>query len=82
MNRFAVFSGSYNLQIGGVADFKESYPTKADAKKKAEEIARDNFFVSWIQIFDKVTDEFSTYSVVDRKLKKRNHSCNTSNFRT
>ncbi|WP_444902558.1 hypothetical protein ACJJIG_10640 [Microbulbifer sp. SSSA007] len=71
MDRFAIFYGSYNLQMGGAKDFKESHPNKEEARKRAEEIAKENFFASWVQIFDKVTDELTIYSVVDGELKER-----------
>lgn len=74
MNRFVIFNGNYNLQMGGAKDFKGSYPTKVEAKTIAKKIAKENFFISWIQIFDKITDEYTSYSVVGGELKERNCS--------
>ncbi|MFA0812441.1 hypothetical protein [Microbulbifer epialgicus] len=71
MNRFAIFSGTYNLLMGGAKDFKESRPTKEAAIKGAQDIAKTETFVRWVQIFDKKTEELTTYSVVDGELKKR-----------
>ncbi|WP_444884676.1 hypothetical protein [Microbulbifer sp. PSTR4-B] len=70
LNRFAVFSGTYNLMMGGAKDFKESLPTKQAAEEMAKEIARSEFFTSWVQIFDKVTDQITTYRIVDGELKQ------------
>ncbi|WP_444922672.1 hypothetical protein ACJJH9_00175 (plasmid) [Microbulbifer sp. DLAB2-AF] len=70
LNRFAVFSGAYNLMMGGAKDFKESLSTKQTAEEMAKEIARDECFARWVQIFDKVTDQITTYRIVDGELKQ------------
>ncbi|BBM03959.1 hypothetical protein [Microbulbifer sp. GL-2] len=71
MNRYALFCGTYNLMMGGVKDFQESAETLEEAKKKAAQIAKEELFKYWVQIFDKQTDQFTTYSIVDGQLKER-----------
>ncbi|WHI46559.1 hypothetical protein [Microbulbifer sp. VAAF005] len=70
MNRFAIFYGTYNLLMGGAKDFKESHPTEEAALKRAKEIAKTETFVNWVQIFDKATDKYIVYVIVDGELKE------------
>lgn len=74
MNRFAIFCGTYNLLMGGAKDFKESHPTKEAALKRAKEIAKTETFVRWVQIFDKATDKYTVYVIVDGELKEEGAS--------
>ncbi|MFA0812659.1 hypothetical protein [Microbulbifer epialgicus] len=71
MKRYALFCGTYNLLMGGANDFQESVETLEEVKEKAEQIAKEKRFKYWVQIFDKETDTFTTYSVVDGELKER-----------
>ncbi|WP_444901317.1 hypothetical protein ACJJIG_17710 [Microbulbifer sp. SSSA007] len=71
MNRYALFCGTYNLMMGGVKDFQESAETLEEAKEKAAQIAKEELFKYWVQIFDKETDQFTTYSIIDGQLKER-----------
>ncbi|WHI52955.1 hypothetical protein P3339_09395 [Microbulbifer sp. MLAF003] len=71
MNRYALFCGTYNLMMGGIKDFQESAETLEEAKEKAAQIAKEELFKYWVQIFDKETDQFTTYSIIDGQLKER-----------
>ncbi|WP_226649015.1 hypothetical protein [Microbulbifer variabilis] len=71
MKRYALFSGAYNLMMGGVKDLRQSYHTEKKAFEVATQIAKSDIFTSWVQIFDKKTDTAKIYSVVDGKLKER-----------
>ncbi|WP_299582009.1 hypothetical protein [uncultured Microbulbifer sp.] len=83
MKRYALFSGAYNLMMGGVIDFKQSYHTEKEAFEVATQIAKNDIFTSWVQIFDKKTDTAKIYSVVDGKLKERkDKTCPTGLFET
>ncbi|WP_299588952.1 hypothetical protein [uncultured Microbulbifer sp.] len=53
MKRYAAFSGTYNLMIGGAKDFQESVETLKEAKEKAAQIAKEECFKYLVQIFDK-----------------------------
>ncbi|WKD51094.1 hypothetical protein [Microbulbifer spongiae] len=67
MKRYTFFCGAYNLMMGGIKDFRESFETEEEAKEKAEQIAKDPF-VDWVQIFDKKTDTATIYKVINGKL--------------
>ncbi|BBM00420.1 MULTISPECIES: hypothetical protein [Microbulbifer] len=71
MKRYALFCGSYNLLMGGAKDFRQSAETLKEAKEKAEQIAKEKRFKYWVQIFDKETDTFTSYSIVNGELKER-----------
>ncbi|WP_444958249.1 hypothetical protein [Microbulbifer sp. ZKSA002] len=71
MKRFAIFCGTYNLLMGGAKDFRESVETLEAAHKVAKQIAKTEIFKQWVQIFDKKTDELTTYTIVDGELKEQ-----------
>ncbi|WP_020413156.1 hypothetical protein [Microbulbifer variabilis] len=71
MKRFALFSGGYDLMMGGVKHLKKSFHTEAEAKQEAEEIAKSDPFAYWVQILDKKTDAAKIFSIVKGKLKRR-----------
>ncbi|AWF81881.1 hypothetical protein BTJ40_14185 [Microbulbifer sp. A4B17] len=68
MERFAIFSGTYNLLMGGVKDFKQSFYTQEEALKEAKRIAKRELFIHWVQIFDKKTDKAKIYRIVGKEL--------------
>jgi len=79
MKRYALFCGAYNLMMGGIKDFKQSFHTEEEAIQEAENIAENDPFVQWVQIFDKKLEAAKTYSAVRGKLKRRKEkesSCN------
>ncbi|WP_444885034.1 hypothetical protein [Microbulbifer sp. PSTR4-B] len=83
MKPYALFYGAYNLEMGGVIDFKQSYQTEKEAFEVATQIAKNAIFTSWVQIFDKKTDTAKIYSVVDGKLKERkDKTCPSGLFET
>ncbi|WP_444893603.1 hypothetical protein ACJJIE_03715 [Microbulbifer sp. TRSA001] len=71
MERFAIFCGTYNLLMGGAKDFRESVETLEAAHEVAKQIAKTEVFKQWVQIFDKKTDELTTYTIVDGELREQ-----------
>ncbi|MCO1336207.1 hypothetical protein MO867_17900 [Microbulbifer sp. OS29] len=68
MKRFALFTGAYNLLMGGIKDFKRSYATEEGAYQEVERIAQTGPFTHWAQIFDKKTDTAKIYRIKDKKI--------------
>ncbi|WP_444914667.1 hypothetical protein [Microbulbifer sp. TRSA007] len=68
MKRFALFTGTYNLMMGGIKDFKRSYATEEEAYQEVERIAQTDPFTHWAQIFDKKTDTAKIYRIDDKKI--------------
>jgi len=71
MKGYALFCGSYNLLMGAAKDFRESEEPLIEAKEKAGQIAKEKRFKYLGQTFDKETDTFTTYSIVNGELKER-----------
>ncbi|GAA5445806.1 hypothetical protein Misp06_04011 [Microbulbifer sp. NBRC 101763] len=71
MKRYALFCGAYNLMMGGIKDFKQSFHTEEEAQEAAKQVAKNEIFTHWAQIFDKKTDTAKVYSVINGKLKRR-----------
>ncbi|WP_444904193.1 hypothetical protein ACJJIU_03520 [Microbulbifer sp. CnH-101-E] len=83
MKPYALFYGTYTLEMGGVIDFKQSYHTEKEAFEEATQIAKNDIFTRWVQIFDKKTDTVKIFSVVDGKLKERkDKTCPAGLFET
>ncbi|GAA5444865.1 hypothetical protein Misp06_03057 [Microbulbifer sp. NBRC 101763] len=70
MNRFAIFSDTYNLMMDGAKDFIESHPTKEAAQARVKEVASSEPFIYWLQVFDKATDTLTTYRVVNGEARE------------
>ncbi|WP_444914156.1 hypothetical protein [Microbulbifer sp. TRSA007] len=68
MERYALFTGTYNLLMGGIKDFKRSFHDKEDAYTEIEQIAQIDPFIHWAQIFDKKTDKARVFHIVDKKV--------------
>ncbi|WP_444931540.1 hypothetical protein ACJJIF_07120 [Microbulbifer sp. SSSA002] len=68
MERYALFTGTYNLLMGGIKDFKRSYATEEEAYQEVERIAQQELFTHWAQIFDKKTDTAKIYRIDDKKI--------------
>ncbi|WP_444893412.1 hypothetical protein ACJJIE_02435 [Microbulbifer sp. TRSA001] len=68
MKRYALFTGTYDLMMGGTEDFKRSYATEKEAYKEVEHIAQKDPFTKWAQIFDKKTDTAKIYLIKDKKI--------------
>ncbi|BBM00475.1 hypothetical protein [Microbulbifer sp. GL-2] len=68
MDRYALFTGTYNLMMGGIKDFKRSYATVEKAYEEVERIAKNDPFTKWAQIFDKKTDTAKIYRIKDKKI--------------
>ncbi|MCO1336639.1 hypothetical protein MO867_20140 [Microbulbifer sp. OS29] len=66
--RYALFTGAYNLMMGGIKDLKRSYATEKEAYKEVEHIAKTDPFTHWAQIFDKKTDTAKVYRIKDKKI--------------
>ncbi|WP_444933561.1 hypothetical protein [Microbulbifer sp. JTAC008] len=65
MERYALFTGTYNLLMGGIKDFKRSFHNEEDAYKEIEQIAKTDQFTHWAQIFDKRTDKARIFNIID-----------------
>ncbi|WP_192879384.1 hypothetical protein [Microbulbifer sp. A4B17] len=68
MERYALLTGTYNLLMGGIKDFKRSYTTEEEAFKEVQRIAQNDLFTHWAQIFDKKNDKAKIYRIVDKKV--------------
>ncbi|WP_444939451.1 hypothetical protein [Microbulbifer sp. JMSA002] len=68
MKRYALLTGSYNLLMGGIKDFKHPYATEEEAFEEVHRIAQNDPFTDWAQIFDKKTDKAKIYRIVDKKV--------------
>ncbi|WP_444897761.1 hypothetical protein [Microbulbifer sp. SSSA005] len=68
MERYALLTGTYNLLMGGIKDFKRSYATEEEALEEIQRIAQNDLFTHWAQIFDKKTDKAKIYRIVDKKI--------------
>lgn len=68
MERYALFTGTYNLLMGGIKDFKRSFHNEEDAYKEIEQIAKTDPFTHWAQIFDKRTDKARIFNIVDKNV--------------
>ncbi|GAB2875902.1 hypothetical protein ACCI51_14000 [Microbulbifer echini] len=68
MERYALLTGTYNLLMGGIKDFKRSYPTEKEAFKEVQRIAKNDPFTQWAQIVDKKTDTAKIYRIADKKI--------------
>ncbi|WHI46625.1 hypothetical protein ACJJIW_20110 [Microbulbifer sp. JMSA004] len=76
MERYALLTGTYNLLMGGIKDFKRSFHNEEDAYKEIEQIANTDPFTRWAQIFDKRTDKARTFNIVDKKvIECKTNSC-------
>ncbi|WP_444893471.1 hypothetical protein ACJJIE_02755 [Microbulbifer sp. TRSA001] len=71
MERYALLTGTYNLLMGGIKDFKRSFHNEEDAYKEIEQIANTDPFTQWAQIFDKKTDKVRIFSIIDKKVIER-----------
>ncbi|WP_444893463.1 hypothetical protein ACJJIE_02700 [Microbulbifer sp. TRSA001] len=63
-----MLTGTYNLSMGGIKDFKRSYATEEKAFEEVQRIAQNDLFTHWAQIFDKKTDKAKIYRIVDKKI--------------
>ncbi|WP_444941376.1 hypothetical protein ACJJI3_02395 [Microbulbifer sp. ZKSA004] len=68
MERYALFTGTFNLLMGGIKDFKRSFHNEEDAYKEIGQIANIDPFTNWAQIFDKKTDKARVFHIVDKKV--------------
>ncbi|WP_445363930.1 hypothetical protein ACJJIQ_05250 [Microbulbifer sp. ANSA003] len=68
MERYALFTGTYNLLMGGIKDFKRSFHNEEDAYKEIEQIAKTDPFTDWAQIFDKRTDKARIFNIIDENV--------------
>ncbi|WP_444944241.1 hypothetical protein ACJJIK_03670 [Microbulbifer sp. ZKSA006] len=78
VNRFAIFANRVHLMNGGVESYRGSAETQEEAIELAIDIAkksRESEFFSWLQIFDRVTEKYTEYSItLDGSLKERERS--------
>ncbi|MCO1337085.1 hypothetical protein MO867_22435, partial [Microbulbifer sp. OS29] len=74
-NRFAIFAGRVHLMNGGARNFRGSAPTEQATMELAVNIAKksqESQFFSWLQIFDRVTEKYTEYSIKnDGSLEER-----------
>ncbi|WP_445361560.1 hypothetical protein ACJJIL_07345 [Microbulbifer sp. EKSA005] len=76
MGRYALFTGTYNLLMGGIKDFKRSFNNEEDAYKEIAQTAKINPFIHWAQIFDKKTDKTKVFHIVDKKvIERKSNGC-------